>query len=174
MKHKTIFLITVIIIILSGCCEESQYHKIPDEDTMTFKINDTLFFKNEQNFVEKFYVDEIKSIYLSDEEPKYSFCDAPNYYETRITIFRKDVDSINIYYQINQTFNSTNNNHFDEFFWKGFFKTSIVVIPLNNKLVYIYTDGQVNSDNDIEKIWLSYKEGVIQYQYKSGEVFELY
>ena len=43
-----------------------------------------------------------------------------------------------------------------------------------NKLVYIYTDGQVNSDNDIEKIWLSYKEGVIQYQYHSGEVFELY
>ena len=174
MKQKIILIIPIIILILSGCCEESQYHKIPDEDTMTFKIDDTLFFKNKQNIIEKFYVDDIKSVYLSEEEPKYSYCDVPNKYETRIIVFRKNVDTVNIYFQINQAFKSNKNNHFEEFFWNGFDAHIQTQYIINSKQVYVYEDTILNNENELAKIWLNVKEGVLKYQYKSGEVFELY
>ncbi len=165
MKKYYLFL---IIIVLLSCCDKKKYYNIPQEDYFAFKLGDTLFYKSNVNKTDTLYIS-----YLSSE-----------YYESdKISYFQYlsiGVNGVGKLYSINNGYliglGSFQINWLK--IWLHIYSDSIQPIDYNlNNLtvqrVYVVNNIDQTENPDITAIYFCMKYGVIRYDKKDGEYYEL-
>lgn len=164
---KKIYYIT-IVLILFACCDKKKYYNIPKEDYFYFNQGETLFYKSNMNKTDTF---NIYSVLLS-----YRDVDKASYYQNfsiRLIKIGSYPNSYNAYsigaigdeiYWLDIQINDRNDT------------MQAVNYTLNGHIinrVYITNGINQSSNPDITTIYFCKKYGVIRYDKKDGEYYEL-
>ncbi len=165
MKKYYLFL---IIIVLLSCCDKKKYYNISQEDYFAFKLGDTLFYKSNTNKTDTLYISYFSSDYYE--------IDKISYYQ----YLSIGISGVGKLYSINNGYliglGSFQINWFK--IYVDCYSDTMNAISYNlgsHSIQRVYVVNNINqtANPDITAMYLSMNYGVIRYDKKDGEYYEL-
>ena len=171
MKNPIIFLFFLILVY--SCIESHIYYNIPENMKTLLQNNDTLYFKDTiNNKVDSFYLKTfyyIESRENSSQEHNSIFY---NIYNKKTTFSGFRIRQASKFYSIYIEGKSNKNS------LEAYVSDTLNLYVLSNKKMSFHDVLVLKSNSDMpdslpNKVYYTYKYGIVRYEYKDGRKYEI-